>query len=113
MNIKKWLITKLAGDTTVILNTTILYNHYPIFADEKKKPIIAKNQVIKQDKVTPFSVYASHIFETVDGSLKLKEEYENTFEQVVKDINNKAQEDKEKKEFEEFKKEKESKTNES
>jgi len=84
--IKKWLIIKLAGDTLVVLNATILYNHFPIFADITTNPIIENNEMIKTKEITPFQVYASHIFERVDDTLNLKEKYLESYNNVVNTI---------------------------
>jgi len=85
-NLKKWLIMKLAGDTLVILNSTIIYKYYPIFADTTKNPIIEKNNVIKHDIDTPFNIYSNDIFETLDAELKIKDEYAEAYNSIVEDI---------------------------
>ena len=41
--LRKWLIMKLAGDRLVVLNATVLYKYFPIYADAKKNPIIEGN----------------------------------------------------------------------
>lgn len=86
INLKNWFIKKLAGDRLVILNATILYKHYPLFADEKENPLVDSNQLITTNHNTPFQIYASHTFETVDDNLKLKPEYEDSYNKVIREI---------------------------
>lgn len=77
---------KLAGDMLVILNSTIIYKYYPIFADTTKNYIIEKNSIIKHTIDTPFQLYASYVFETVDDELKIKDDYKEAYNSIVKEI---------------------------
>lgn len=88
---KKWLIMKLAGDMLVILNSTIIYKYYPIFADTTKNYIIEKNSIIKNDMETPFQIYASAVFELVDGKLQTKAEYKEAYEAIIEEIKKQAE----------------------
>ena len=80
---------KLAGDSLVILNATILYKYYPIFADDKKNPIIESNDIIPSEQDTPFSVFAKHIFKIEDNTLIVKEEYLDAYNKVILEIQEK------------------------
>lgn len=93
MNIRKWLIRKLAGDRLVVLNAAILYKYYPIFADITKDPIIEDNALIKLDTDTPFNVYARHIFESKkDGGMDIDEKYKDAYKKVIEEITEKQKE---------------------
>jgi len=91
MNIRRWIIKKLAGDTLVILNATLLYKYFPIFADSTKNPIVDNNQIIKVETNTPFLIYDTKIFEMVDNELKIKDEYLESYNKAVKDIQSKME----------------------
>ena len=88
--LRKWLITLLAGDRLVILNATIIYKYYPVYADITKNPIIEKNDMINAELNTPFNVYAKHIFKVEDNNLIVKEEYREGYDKVVLEIQDKV-----------------------
>lgn len=85
-NFKKWLITKLAGDTLVILNATMIYKYHPIFADISNNPILENNTVVLSDTHTPFQIYDSNLFEIINNELVLKPEYKTVYESVINAI---------------------------
>lgn len=85
-DLRSWLVKKIAGDRLVILNATIIYKYFPVFADTDLKPIIDKCNFNKHDKVTPFAVYASHMFDKVDDSIELKPKYKEVYENVINEI---------------------------
>jgi len=85
--LKRWLIIRLAGDTLVILNATILFKHYPILANEENHPIIEKTNMQKFEKETPFRVYASDIFSIKDDEMCIKEEYQEIYNGIIKELN--------------------------
>jgi len=85
-NLRNWAIKVLAGDRLVLLNATVIYRYYPVFADVDLKPLIDKCNFNNHDKVTPFAVYASHMFDVVDDSIELKSKYKETYEQIINEI---------------------------
>jgi len=85
-NLRNWAIKVLAGDRLVLLNATVIYRYYPVFADVDLKPLIDKCNFNNHDKVTPFAVYASHMFDVVNDSIELKSKYKETYEQVINEI---------------------------
>ena len=86
MKIRDWLINKLAGDRLVVINATMLYKYFPIFADIEKKPIIENCKLVQHDQDTPFLVYANHIFDIKGTELKINTQYEDAYNEVIKDI---------------------------
>jgi len=101
MNIRKWLIKKLAGNRLVILNATMIYKYYPIFADTSKDPIIDENLFVQNTMESPFHLYARTVFEDSKKELKMKPEYLEAYNKHVAEIQKQLDETKEKSETEE------------
>ena len=82
---------KLAGDTLVILNSTILHRNYPIFADPESNPIIENNEIIKVEVDTAFNIYDRGVFHIVDGDYTFKDLHKDTYEKAIKDLERAAE----------------------
>jgi len=86
MKLRQWLITKLAGDTLVVLNAVVFYKYYPAFADPENKPIIDNCTFMQTESETPFHIYSSNMFDLTGKELNLKEKYMEAYDEVITDI---------------------------